>query len=340
MEKLNDEIIDTFEPDVIKKLILKNEKKIFKQHPEEKYRSELLDRKDKYPIQDYINLKVPEISSKKELYLKTYLYPPFEKDYPTPRGLVFMFHGMGAYAGNTAHVAKYFAQIGLIVCSVDYRGYGFSEGKHGNIESIDYVINDMEIFMKESIEYFKNKYDDSGFIKNKFLCGISMGGLMCYHLSYKKPADEFKGIMFFCPAVNVRITFMQSLLLNVVSAFCPNVALPKPKKESLICKNPLYFENPDEVIKNTFTKLRTVNEIRKSSYTIVDRAGEYKTPFVIIVPGMDKLVPPADMYSFYEKASSKDKEIWYYGNCWHAIYIENEILEVMPRLQKWADKRL
>ena len=132
------------ELDTISKLIDSNEPKIFSQKADDKYLKPLPNQLHKFELFDFVDLKVKQLSTGKELKLKTYLMYPDDKLFPIPNGIIFMFHGLGAYTCNNAHVAKCYAGVGLLVVGYDYRGHGLSEGYNGNFESLNEVISDLK----------------------------------------------------------------------------------------------------------------------------------------------------------------------------------------------------
>ena len=108
---------------------------------------------------------------------------PDENKFSTPKGVMFMFHGMGDYSGNSANISKAYCNVGLISCAYDYRGQGKSEGINGNIESMDELQSDTEKFMQETESFLRTKYeikteDKSNFTNNRFASGLSMGGVV------------------------------------------------------------------------------------------------------------------------------------------------------------------
>ena len=70
------------------------------------------------------------------------------------------------------------------------------------------------------------------------------------------------------------------------------------------------------------------------------KAQEYKKSFIIIIPGIDKLVPPKKMFEFFNLSESEEKEILYYPNCWHGIFAEEEVYDIMPRITNWVNERI
>lgn len=51
-------------------------------------------------------------------------------------------HGYGDYTARYAYFAKYFSNAGYDFVGLDQRGFGYSEGRRGIIESEDYFIED------------------------------------------------------------------------------------------------------------------------------------------------------------------------------------------------------
>lgn len=326
------------DPLIIKEKIIAIEDKFSDFHPEEKYRYTYI-YKPGFPIKDYIDFKV-STKSNTTISLKTYMNIPDTIKFPKPRGIVYMFHGMGAFTDITTNAAEIFLSVGLIAVGYDYRGHGYSEGEGGLVENMDDVIDDSKKFIVKTNDYIKTKYPDdyTNILNNKFVTGISMGGFMSYFVTYQNQS-EYRGVVYFCPAVGSSLGLIKRTALSFVSFAFPSMNIPKPK-ESQISKNPYIFENPHPIISKTTVKLRTVNEILSKQPIIQKTVSSYETPFLIIIPGIDKLVSPLSQYEFYEKAKSSDKEVWYYENCWHAIYIEEEMNDIIKRLPAWIEKRI
>ena len=54
---------------------------------------------------------------------------------------------------------------------------------------------------------------------------------------------------------------------------------------------------------------------------------------------MDKLQQTKHAISFFEKAKTEDKELWYYPKAWSAILLEEEWEDITKRLTNWIHKR-
>jgi len=118
-----------------------------------------------------------EINSKsgnKEYKLANYRYPCQAGE---RKGIVYFVHGFGDYCARYAYFAKTFAEQGYDFVGMDQRGFGYSEGPRGMLESESQVMND-------HLEYFaKVKSKFGGKDVPQFMLGHSLGGLISLKLS-------------------------------------------------------------------------------------------------------------------------------------------------------------
>eukprot|EP00340_Litonotus_pictus_P004847 CAMPEP_0170532956 /NCGR_PEP_ID=MMETSP0209-20121228/77461_1 /TAXON_ID=665100 ORGANISM="Litonotus pictus, Strain P1" /NCGR_SAMPLE_ID=MMETSP0209 /ASSEMBLY_ACC=CAM_ASM_000301 /LENGTH=273 /DNA_ID=CAMNT_0010829879 /DNA_START=121 /DNA_END=942 /DNA_ORIENTATION=+ len=272
------------------------------------------------------------------------MFLPDETKFKDFRAVVYIFHGMAGHSNSLAIIAKRFTEIGCICVAHDYRGHGLSEGSVKDIESFEDLISDSNVFINETENYLRKKYlvenneKSIEFVSNKFICGMSLGGLLCFYLSVDNP-KMFKGVIFLCPAVDTHEGGCMKFLVSMVACCCPGIQLPKNTKESLECKNPAYFEEKDPLIFDYNATFRTGDIIVCKMKEVQELFGKYEAPMVIVIPGVDKMVPAPKMYEFFEKSNSQNKEVHFYENMWHNVYAEQEVVEISERLAKWIEER-
>lgn len=337
------------EPNYVDKIslreqLVRDQKLIFKAKPEEKYRGPYPGEGITFQQTDFMNFKVVQKSCSKYIKLKTYLFLPDEDKFKSPVAVLFMFHGMGSHSEPSAFMAKQFSEHGIVVAAYDYRGHGYSEGEPGNIENMDEVIEDSEMFIQLTLSYLKRRYSKSNectcnFLNNKFLMGLSMGGFISYFISKANPS-EYKGVLFYAPALATWPGGFFKCIIKMLGCIFPCCFLPKWNRESIIVKNPHIFENPDPVHDRTYIKFRTISELERKLQIIEKGSHTYYCPFVIVCAGKDKLVKPIGLLNFFENSNSPDKDFWYYPNLWHGVYFEEEIYEIMERSIKWIIDRV
>ena len=329
--------------------ITNDSKEVFNKKPDEKYRRAPIGRHLVFPIENFIEFKVPKRSKNNQfLKMKTYMYLPEKEKFPIFKALVFLFHGMQSHGQNSAILAQKLVEVGCVVVTYDKRGHGYSEGANGNIEDFEYVLQDSRDFMSETIKYFNNEFfnkhsdfkkeDNDSFLNNLFIGGLSMGGLISFYLAHEAP-KKFKGVLFFAPAIDIHQNSFMRLVIKFVNFFYSNYEIPR-SKEPIAYKNPESFDTPDMVIYNTRIKAKTVRTLLYYAEKSHELFSTFSNPFIIVIPGIDKLVPSTKMFEFYEKSVSKDKEVLYYNNLWHAVYIEEEMYEIRNKIADWILKRI
>lgn len=343
MEKLN--------LNEMKQQILSDESLIFTKHPEEKYRREPIEKDIKFPIENFIDFQVYQKSKCKNIKLQTFLFTPDSQKHTEVKALVYLIHGMQGHSNQQAYVAKRLADIGCIVAAYDFRGHGLSEGSRGDIEDFKYLIEDTQKFMKETEKFLLNKYKGNtendnnsnedtkiSFLKKKFIAGISMGGLLSFFLTKDSPY-EFKGVIFFAPAFDMQKDCCTKFALKTFGCCIPCIPIPTDKSESVCYKNPYLFEHKDPLVENNIILMRTA----KTMYDYMLRSqklfSSYESPFIVVIPGVDKLVPPIVMYKLYEEAKSIDKDVVYCRNMWHCYYGEEEVFGIADKICDWVNER-
>lgn len=326
----------------LKEIIVKNEKLINQQHPSEKYRKDFFQKGHIFSKEGFISVNVKQSYFNRFISLHTYITYPISY----PKGVVFMFHGLGSYTNVSVHVANEYSQKGLISIGYDLRGHGKSEGINGNIEDIDEVLNDTEYVIKTSILFLEEKYNENkAFLNNVFLSGVSFGGLLAYLFSQRIDNNEsylkknmLKGVILYAPAFSLNISSLMRVIISIVNCIYSNYSIHISQTESDICKNPLIFEKPDPIVHNTIIKIGSINEILNATNKLSPQAFHYS--FIIICPAIDKLCKPSGMFDFFKNSISNDKTFVYYENLWHQVYNEEEIYNVLYLVNDWIRERL
>lgn len=311
------------------------EKDLFKVLHEDKYRIKPLGR-DKMKYEDFIEFKDYSQTYKKEYKLKTYMeLPPDDVNYI---GIVYSFHGMQSHANTLATIAIELSKIGLVTVAFDYRGHGFSEGINGDIESFDELINTAKLFINSVENYFKSmielkKYNikNENFLKERYCQGLSMGGLLCYFLSLTL---DFKGVLFYAPAFDLFTSCFEKFVIKYVFK-CFNKIEIESSDPPTNYKNLNTYDNKDPIIENIKIKSRTVNEMYLYMIKAQNSFKDYNTNFLLIIPAVDKIVPPKSMIKFYESCKSNFKKVYYYKNLWHSIVLEEEIFDIIEKIKIW-----
>ena len=122
-------------------------------------------------------MKVVELEWKSYDQLKLYVkvWEPVE----SPQAVIGLIHGIGEHVNRYNQWASDFVKEGYTVIGFDHRGHGKSEGKRGYIPSYEFLLKDIELFMKKVMERCQNI--------PVILFGQSLGGNLVLNYSMRMP---------------------------------------------------------------------------------------------------------------------------------------------------------
>eukprot|EP00340_Litonotus_pictus_P001797 CAMPEP_0170518428 /NCGR_PEP_ID=MMETSP0209-20121228/4117_1 /TAXON_ID=665100 ORGANISM="Litonotus pictus, Strain P1" /NCGR_SAMPLE_ID=MMETSP0209 /ASSEMBLY_ACC=CAM_ASM_000301 /LENGTH=235 /DNA_ID=CAMNT_0010803983 /DNA_START=253 /DNA_END=957 /DNA_ORIENTATION=- len=233
---------------------------------------------------------------------------------------------------TTGHFAKAFAKNGFVCAGFDMRGHGKSEGE--DTESFKVIMEDSKLFISKTEETLRALFQgkDQKFLDNKFIWGMSMGGMMSIEMS--RLDSSIKGAMLLCPAVTLGEDDLEKQAIIDLGKKSPESVFASTNDKSP-CNNSNLWEDKESFIYQRSTKLRSGSAIAEHSIIAEKYLSEYETKFVIVIPGLDRTVPAIQQFAFFDNSKSKDKEVWLYENNRHAIIWEKEVYEIIDRLIVW-----
>ena len=98
------------------------------------------------------------------------------------------------------------------------------------------------------------------------------------------------------------------------------------------------------VLEERYANFGTTNTIIKKSKQfhreqILGNTSQ-ENSMLMIVAGVEKVCTLDSIFNYYESSKVIDKDLWLYPNAWHFIYMEEEIYDIMPRINNWIKDRL
>ena len=132
--------------------------------------------------------------------------------------------------------------------------------------------------------------------------------------------------------------------------FCPVLyAFPLPQLYILpFWDNPIQYVPPELIliIPQFFNEdidsgnFGTVNSlVKKTNFFNSNPIESHEKAFLIIIAGVEKMVCLDTIINYYNYSKVNDKSTWLYPNLWHAVFEEEEVFDLMPRLNKWISDR-
>jgi len=276
----------------------------------------------KFTIEDFVSLNLKGYT-KQTIKAKTYCY--YNKDIVT-RAIVFIVHGLGGSSLNVSYAAKCLAEEGFFVCSMDLREHGLTEPDIGYCKNFNDYIDDYIDFVKLSTDYATKAFNKT---LPSFIIGFSMGGLITHYVSRQL---EFTGVIYAAPCFNTSLNGCLRCLISFVA--CCNPRQHIPEKEPVYSKNPNVNEDIDSGNFGTVNSL-----VKKTNFFNSNPIESHEKAFLIIIAGVEKMVCLDTIINYYNYSKVNDKSTWLYPNLWHAVFEEEEVFDLMPRLNKWISDR-
>ncbi|XP_057837237.1 caffeoylshikimate esterase isoform X2 [Cryptomeria japonica] len=257
------------------------------------------------------------------------------------KGIVCFCHGYGDTCTFFFEgIAKKIAASGYGVFSMDYPGFGLSEGLHGYIPNFDELVDDV-------IEHFSKVKAQSDFKDVPcFLFGQSMGGAVALKVHLKQPR-EWDGTILVAPMCKIAedVTPPKPVLqvLGLLSRILPKQKLFPQKDISELAFRELKKRNMavyNVIAYKDQMRLMTAMELLKTTAEIETQLEKVSSPLLILHGDADQVTDPSVSKSLYEKSNSLDKTLKLYREGYHCI-LEGEpderIYEVFDDMISWLE---
>ncbi len=260
--------------------------------------------------------------------------PLFVADWPldaaaaTGKGVVLM-HGLGEHSGRYAHVARFFNECGYSVRSYDHRGHGRSGGARGDVPDAETMVQDAKL----AIDDFARD-----FAAPPLLLGHSMGGLFAAYYA-TRALSPLSGLILSSPALSIRLSGAQKLLLRVLGALAPGLGIANGLDSNYLSHRrdvvEAYDSDPLVHAKISARLLRAM--LAAAEYTQA-RASALDIRALLLVAGDDHLVDAGGSDAFHAKLAPGVGTLRRYTGYYHELFNEAEAGRVFDDLRAWLDE--
>lgn len=244
---------------------------------------------------------------------------------PAERGLLIL-HGIGEHSGRYAHVAAFLNACGLDVRSYDHRGHGRSGGARGDVPDDEALVRDAALVMRD----FAARFDAP-----PLLLGHSMGGLFAARFA-ADGAAPIGGLILSSPALAIRLSGVQRLLLQLMSVLAPGVGVTNGLPERYLSHDAAvvdaYRADPLVHAKITARLLRSMLAAITFAHA---RAAQLTVPTLLLVAGADRLVDPSGSAAFHARLQPGVGTLLRYPALYHEIFNELDKDQVFADLHGW-----
>ncbi|MEO7390854.1 MAG: lysophospholipase [Ramlibacter sp.] len=260
------------------------------------------------------------------------------QDWPLPeglhlRGVVVIVHGLGEHAGRYDHVARRLNTWGFAVRGYDQYGHGESDGVRGALPVPARLLDDLS----DVIESTRMRMEPGVPL---IVLGHSMGGLVAAsHVALRK-SPQVDALVLSSPALDPGFNPLQKLLLKFLPRLVPNLTVGNGLDADFISHDPAVVAayKSDSMVHDRISA-RLARFIAEGGPLVLQRAGEWTVPTLLMYAGADKLVNPRGSRAFAAAAPAQAVTARCFDELFHEIFNELESEPVFDALKTWLDER-
>ncbi|XP_073000234.1 uncharacterized protein [Typha latifolia] len=253
------------------------------------------------------------------------------------RGILLILHGLNEHSGRYAHFAEQLTSCNFGVYAMDWIGHGGSDGLHGYVPSLDYVVEDIGMVLE------KVKSDNPGI--PCFLFGHSTGGAVVLKAaSYPHIESMLEGIILTSPALRVKPAHpIVGAVAPIFSIVAPKFQFKGANKRGIpVSRDPaaMLAKYSDPLVYTGPIRVRTGHEILRISSYLMQNLKSITVPFLVLHGTADLVTDPLASQDLYNEAASIYKDIRLYEGFLHDLLFEPERDEIGSDIINWMERML
>jgi alpha-beta hydrolase superfamily lysophospholipase len=251
----------------------------------------------------------------------------------SPKGIVFLVHGLGEHSGRYAHWAAFLNEAGYDLIAYDLRGHGKSGGQRGHVSSFEDYVKDTDILLKEAEERYPGL--------PRFLYGHSLGGLIVnYYVLLRKP--NLNGVVV--SALSNKTSLQEQKAKVMLSKILGSIVTTMTINTGLI---PATISRDPEIVSRYINDPLVHHQVTvgwgKSALETIawsdQHAGEWNLPVLFMHGEKDELGFADGSREFASRIKGEcTLKIW--PGLFHEVHNEPEKQQVFAYLLNWLDLHL
>lgn len=246
-----------------------------------------------------------------------------------PRGTVVLLHGIISHSGWYNASARYLAEQGFDVFSLDRRGSGLNMAARGDVDDYRTWINDVVSFCEPRRE--------RGPV---VLLGISWGGKLAPVVARRRP-DLLAGFGMLCPGIYAR---QQPGLAKRGAVAASGKLGFEERRVTIPLEDPALFTNSPKYRKFVRDDPLTLREItmrfahQDHQLTKLARRSHafIHTPALLVLAGQDQMVRNQRTRRYLTQLASQDKTLLEYDSAAHTLEFEPDPSGFFRDLANWT----
>lgn len=255
----------------------------------------------------------------------------------TLRATVLVLHGLNEHGGRYSSFASKLNAVGFGVFCMDWTGHGCSDGLHGYVERLEYVVADARLYLKMIAA-------DHPEVPS-FVFGHSTGAAIALWMALHPQAGaSLAGLVLTSPAIQIDVgNPVLGAIAPLGSALLPRHKLPKGDSSGAhVSRDPaaLLAKYSDPLVYTAGLRIRTGYEVLSSALALQRRLRQVAVPFLVMHGTRDKVTEPAGSKALYEAAPAAPKKLLLYEGLMHDLLFEPEKEQVVADILFWMEERL
>lgn len=242
---------------------------------------------------------------------------------------VVIMHGLGEHAGRYRHVAAFFTARGYAVRTYDHRGHGRSEGRRGDVPGDTTLLDDASVVLAD----WRARPGTPA--SAPLLLGHSMGGLFAARFA-TEARMRLSGLVLSSPALALPLNGAQKLLLRVLSALAPGLAVSNGLKVRYLSHDAAVIKayKSDPLVHNRISA-RLLTAMLAAIAGAGQSAASLSIPVLLLVAGQDKLVDAQGSRDFHARLPASQVRFIEYPSLYHELFNETDADRVFGDLDDW-----
>jgi len=251
-----------------------------------------------------------------------------------PKAVIILVHGMGGYSGRFFEMGPYLAKAGFQIYAIDQKGHGENPSTKGYIDNFKLYTADL----RSLVELAKSQNSE----KKIFIFGESMGGLITLDFSIHHQ-KLINGIILMSPAVKDKLPMTISKKANIFisSIFKPMTSYSSDFDAGMFTRDTVMAKRIDSdplEVRNFTAKF--YQAILKTMLYVNLMPWRIRLPVFMILAGKDCMVSAEAGETYFKKIRSKDKQLKWYPEMFHALYVDKDREVVFKDIIDWMAKHL
>jgi alpha-beta hydrolase superfamily lysophospholipase len=252
-----------------------------------------------------------------------------------PRGAVVITHGFGEHGGTYRHVAESLGRmLDVDIIAVDLRGHGRSPGRRGVVRRYEDLTDDLACVL----DWAARARPDVP----RFLLGHSNGGQVALRVALARQG-AFDGLIISNPALRIAVPIPPHKLKlgRFLLRYAPWVTLRSELRVDRLTRDPeIQRAHRADRLRHSRMSAPLFFGMVEGGEMLMGRAGEIRTPIVMLIGGQDPVVDPAAARELYDRLGSEDKTLLLYPKMLHEPLNELGREQVLDDLARWIEPRL